>query len=114
MIAFKAFHYYTSHLDDNSLRRMATDSHYCRSIDRCDDSSGSATYDYGDGCRGLDRAHDYARDHCAHDYCGDEYYFGNYWKNGARASYYDDHLRCYYFHRPDYANRVLAASLSVD
>ena len=83
MIASTAFHYYTSHLeyDGNSHCRMETDFHYCRSIitDHCDDSSGSATYGCGGGCcRGLDREHDPVRYHCAHDYCGGEYYFGNY------------------------------------
>ena len=119
MIAFiLTLHYYTNHLvlknlstaaddyDGNSYRRMETDFHYYHSIviDHCDDFSGSATYDDGDG----------RRDHCVHDYCDDDYYFSSYWKSDARASYSDDHLRCYYFHRPDYANHVQATSLSID
>ena len=83
MIAFiLALHHYISHLesknllgtvangyDGNSLRRMETDSHYYHSIaiDHCDDFSGSATYDDGDGCCDCDREHGHVRDYYAHD-----------------------------------------------
>ena len=79
MIAFiLTFHCYTNQLelmtlgttandyDGNNLRRMEMDYHYYYSrvivIDRCDDSSGSAAYDDGDGCRDCDREHDYVHD----------------------------------------------------
>ena len=95
MIAFiLTFHCYTNQLelmtlgtaandyDGNNLRRMEMDYHYYYSrvivIDRCDDSSGSAAYDDGDGRRDCDREHDHVRDQHAHDYCGDEYYFSSY------------------------------------